>query len=61
MTQFGNMLCECGHTRRPKHDPGAYWNADQRAVHFGCEPPCACTHFKARDVFDLVDNPDPAD
>ncbi|AYR02453.1 hypothetical protein SEA_AFFECA_71 [Gordonia phage Affeca] len=34
----------CGHGR-DKHDPGAYWNADQRAIHRSCEPPCPCTVY----------------
>ncbi|AXH44932.1 hypothetical protein SEA_RIBEYE_69 [Gordonia phage Ribeye] len=34
----------CGHTRAA-HDPGAYWNADQRAVHSSCKPPCPCSGY----------------
>ncbi|AYR03047.1 hypothetical protein J1761_gp68 [Gordonia phage Kroos] len=34
----------CGHTRAA-HDPGAYWNADQRAIHSTCKPPCACSGY----------------
>ncbi|QNJ58391.1 hypothetical protein J1763_gp70 [Gordonia phage YorkOnyx] len=34
----------CGHTRAA-HDPGAEWNADQRAIHRSCKPPCPCSDY----------------
>jgi hypothetical protein len=35
--------CTCGHTGFDHH-PGSYKNADQRAVHYGCNA-CACLHY----------------
>lgn len=41
---WNDATCECGHARRPQHDPGSDRNADQRAIHHGCDD-CACNHF----------------
>ncbi|QNJ58041.1 hypothetical protein SEA_JKSYNGBOY_67 [Gordonia phage JKSyngboy] len=41
----------CGHTRAA-HDPGSYWNADQRAIHQSCKPPCPCSDYCDRRMSD---------
>ncbi|UTN91514.1 hypothetical protein SEA_PERIWINKLE_60 [Gordonia phage Periwinkle] len=52
-TEFQLQMCNgCGHTRRAHH-PGAYHNADQRAIHHSCRPPCPCSEF----LIDLPDGP----
>jgi hypothetical protein len=41
-------LCTCGHNGY-QHHPGSYKNADQRAIHYGCNADgCSCTHFTKR-------------
>ncbi|QSL99801.1 hypothetical protein SEA_ODAY_57 [Gordonia phage ODay] len=52
-TEFQLQACDgCGHTRRAHH-PGAYHNADQRAIHHSCRPPCPCSDFVAKPIAPL--------
>lgn len=44
--EWNAARCQCGHARRPHHDPAATHNEDQRAIHTGCGVRhCSCTQF----------------